>query len=219
MNLVLAGITVFCAASAGDAMERSVQRYRGGTVRVSSAASGLLARQIERGAPADIFLSADRRWVDRLEGLKLVAQRRPYLRTGLVIIRPRRAATVPLNDIKGCWVSADPAVAPLGVYAEEALRTLRLPPSSARLIPAASAAAALQVIVAGRCAAGVVYRHQARHSGVTIAASIPVAAHKEIIYELVLLKRADRGAVAVFDYLFGGAGRAPFSAIGLAPVL
>ncbi|MEJ2016612.1 MAG: molybdate ABC transporter substrate-binding protein, partial [Limibacillus sp.] len=146
-------VTVFAAASLTDALTGIGERYRaegGGPLRFSFAASSTLARQIEAGAGAEIFLSANSRWMDRLEGLGLIApeSRRELLGNRLALIAPPESnpteesadlSQLPALLPEGArMVIGDPAHVPAGIYAKEALTSLGLWSSlEARLVFAA----------------------------------------------------------------------------------
>ena len=132
-------ITVFAAASLQNALEdvaRQYQQKAGRSVRFSFAASSALARQIEQGAPAAIFISADEQWMDYLAQRKLIVPdtRKSLLGNRLVMVVPSAStATVDLKpgfDMKallgadGRWVTGDPSGVPVGRYAQEALTKL-----------------------------------------------------------------------------------------------
>ncbi|HEV2161060.1 MAG TPA: molybdate ABC transporter substrate-binding protein, partial [Stellaceae bacterium] len=130
--------TIFAAASLKNALDAAVATYEketGDTVRVSYAASSALARQIEAGAPADIFISADLKWMDELQGKDLVQAptRRNLLGNELVLVAPVASGTkidlAPGVDLlshlkNGPLAMADPAAVPAGIYGKAALTKL-----------------------------------------------------------------------------------------------
>jgi molybdate transport system substrate-binding protein len=134
-------VLVFAAASLTDALDAALAAYRpadGIEIRVSYAASSTLARQIERGAPADIFLSAHPEWMDHLAARDLIdrSARQDLVANGLVLVGPdggdetRLPATLdadyPLRAAlgDGRLAMGDPDHVPAGLYAREALEAL-----------------------------------------------------------------------------------------------
>ncbi|MFQ5654417.1 MAG: molybdate ABC transporter substrate-binding protein [Planctomycetota bacterium] len=200
-----APLTVFAAASSAPALERIAAAFEEESaipVRASYASSATLAAQIERGAPAALFLSADSRWMDRLEegGHLLAGTRLDLLGNELVIALPRTARLEIVIErgfdiaaaFEGRWVTGDPASVPLGARAREALKHLGWWPGlKGRLVGALDARAALAILERGECALGVLYHSDAEGSGrVQVAGGFPGGSHAPIRYPVAILNGA-----------------------------
>ena len=209
-------VTVFAASSVTDCMNaigRLYEAQHGVKIRLNVASSSVLAKQIEEGAPCDIFLSADQEWMDDMAKHDHIqnASRRDLLGNRLVIVTPtNRLITVRLErdfdfakTFAGRLAVGDPAHVPAGKYAKEALQKLGwwevlLP----RLAPAENVRAALKLVERGETDAGIVYATDARSSkGVLVAAVFPEDAHAPIRYPVALCAGATVDAAAVLDYL------------------
>ena len=170
-------LTVFAAASLKESMDEAAaayQRATGTPVRVSYAASSALARQIEQAAPADVFFSADREWMDYLQqrGRLDPAQRRNLLGNRLVLIAPR-ASTLQVNLAapgslatalgQGRLAVGQTRTVPAGKYARAALQKLgQWPGVETRLAESESVRAALMLVARGEAPLGIVYLSDAR---------------------------------------------------------
>ena len=199
-------VTVFAAASLADALRALGQDWaaRGNpAARFSFAASSALARQIEQGAPADLFLSADEPWMDYLQSRGLVEPdtRRSPVGNALVLIAPAgRAREVTLargTDLLalaggGRIATADPAHVPLGRYAQGALEWLgQWQAVAPRLARADNARAALLLVERGEAPLGIVYATDAAAvRGVTVLGTFPAESHAPITYPFVVMRRA-----------------------------
>lgn len=220
-----APLTVFAAASLTDAFEAigkawSAQGRR--PVRFSFAASSTLAKQIEQGAPAAIFASADAQWMDYLAGRRLVdPSSRAVLATNrLVLVVPAdRPTTVDLRAGAGFATrfageriaTGDPAHVPVGRYAEQALKATGAWSALApRLVRAESVRAALAFVERGEVAAGIVYATDAAISAkVRVAGTFPADSHEAIVYPVARVAgRDDADASAFLAFLRGPAARA-----------
>lgn len=189
---------LFAAISMKDVLEEIVRGFDPGAgTRVLSAfaASSALARQIEHGAPADVFVSADEAWMDYLAGRKLIVadSRRVLAGNRLVLVAgARRALEVriepgfPLAQLlgNGRLALADPAHVPAGRYAQAALSSLGVWQAvSARLAAAENVRAALNFVARGEAPLGIVYRTDATaEPRVRIAGVFPPASHPPIVY-------------------------------------
>jgi molybdate transport system substrate-binding protein len=218
-------LTVFGAASLQNALEdigRAYQQTTGRAVRFSFAASSALARQIEQGAPAAIFASADEQWMDYLAQRNLIVPetRQSLLGNRLVLIVP--AANVVKVDLKpgfnlaallgsdGRWVTGDPSNVPVGRYAQEALTSLGVwPLAEKRLVRAENVRVALAFVERGEAAAGVVYETDAAVSQkVRVAGAFPADSHKPITYPFAVVAKHDVPAAREFlRYLAGSEAR------------
>lgn len=231
-----APLTVFGAASLTDALEavgRSYKDKTGVTVRFSFAASSRLAQQIAAGAPADIYVSANRQWMRYLDGESLIdtQSRTALLSNRLVMIAPAEGdiATIDspsLADIAdglgpdGRLAVGDPAHVPAGIYAEEALKSLGLwPRLEARLARTDDVRAALALVARGEAPLGIVYKTDARVSDdVKIVGTFPVAAHTPIAYPAAIVAGRDRpGVRRFFEFLTSDAALAIFRQYGFMP--
>lgn len=205
-------LTVYAAASLREAFEavgRAWESQGGARLRFSFAASGTLARQIEQGAAASLFASADEDWMDWLQkrGLIVAETRRSLLSNRLALVVPAdRTAGVTLApgvDLAallgpdGRWVTGDPASVPAGRYAQAALVRLGAWPAVApKLVRAENVRVALAFVERGEVAAGVVYETDALASKrVRIAALFPPESHPPIRYPFAVIARHDGAAV------------------------
>lgn len=229
---------VFAAASLKEALDAAADafaRERGGPRPVLSyAASSALARQIEQGAPADLFVSADRDWMDHLErgGLLRAGTRATLASNRLVLIGPsagpaqarRLAPGVALADALGPGgrlAVGDVAAVPAGRYAKAALEALGAWPSVAgRLAQAENVRVALTLVARGEAPLGVVYATDARaEPRVRIVDTFPEASHPPIVYPAAVVAASRSARAAAFlDWLRSPAGVAVFAAHGFAPV-
>lgn len=208
-------VTLYAAASLGPALEevgRLFEREHGVRVAGDWAASSVLARRVKAGGPAEIFVSADPVWIDRLEadGRLEPGTRVDLLGNSLVIVAPEgRSFGLPgaaglAGAFEGRLALADPDHVPAGVYAKEALRAVGdWSPIAPRIVPAVDARAALLLVERGECGAGVVYRTDAVGSSrVEIVAGIPEDRHRPIVYPAALIRdRARPEAVSFFRFL------------------
>ena len=195
-----APLTVFAAASLKESLDEAASAYQKATgqpVRVSYAASSALARQIEQGAPADVFLSADLDWMDYLEKRKLLdtKSRRNLLGNTLVLVAPTQGDTAPLALRKG--VDLLPRLGqqgrlalaltnsvPAGKYAKAAFESLGVWTAlQPRVAEAESVRAALMLVARGEAPLGVVYGSDAKaEPKVRVVATFPADSHPPVIY-------------------------------------
>jgi molybdate transport system substrate-binding protein len=195
-------LTVFAAASLKNALDEVVKSRRPqneGSVRVSYAASPALSRQIENGAPADVFISADLAWMDYLQkkGLIRASSRVNLLRNRIVLVAPAGstvkltiAADFPLASALGKerLAMADPASVPAGRYGKAALESLGVWKSvESRIAAAADVRAALLLVARGEAPLGIVYSTDAAaEPKVRIVDTFPESAHPPIVYPAAL---------------------------------
>lgn len=196
--------------------------------RISFAGSSTLARQIERGAPAALFISADEEWMDYLAERKLLqpGSRATFLTNRLVLIAP--AAKPFKADIgkSNAWVRslgsgriamADPASVPAGRYGKAALENLGLwQELQSRVIPASNVRSALMFVERGEASAGIVYATDAAAtSKVTVAGVFPAKLHPPIRYVVSILKGGDTAEARAFRaFLLSPKGKAIFTKRG-----
>lgn len=229
VSLRAAEVTVFAAASLTDALKTVGSDYEKAstnTVIFNFAASGTLARQIEAGAPADIFFSADEARADDLDrqGLLVPGSRTNLLGNALVIVTALDAAAEIhspaqlTNAVLERLALGDPRVVPAGTYAREYLEKLRLWPGlKAKVIPCANVRAVLAAVASGNVDAGFVYRTDAATSArVKIACEIPVRDGPKIIYPVALVKGGPQPAAAreFMAYLASAPAAAVFKQFG-----
>jgi len=212
-------VLVFAAASTVEALGASVAKYRETStddIRLSFAATSALARQIEHGAPAALFLAANVAWMDWLQSRNLIVtdSRHTLFGNRLVLIAPRDSALqiqlAPKLDLGAALgrgnrlAVADPDHVPAGIYAKAALETLGLWRSVARrLARARDVRAALTLVARGEAAAGIVYGTDALASrAVRVLDLFPPASHPPIVYPLAVVAGRDRPAVrALYGFL------------------
>lgn len=206
-----APVTVFAAASLTDAVTELATRYEretGLTLRLSFASSSTLARQIENGAAADLFLSADEEWMAYLDERGLVAADTWVRPVGnrLVLVAPAdRARPVELSrgfDLlailgDGRLSTGDPAHVPAGRYAQQALEYFRVwDIAEPRLTRAENVRTALALVERGEAPLGIVYATDARASkAVRVVAEFPAESHEPIRYSFAIMSGRDRAAV------------------------
>jgi molybdate transport system substrate-binding protein len=221
-----AEVTVFAAASLTDVLQEIGAAFRDDTgiaLRFSFAASSALARQVESGAPAGVFVSADVEWMDYLadRGAIDTATRRDVAGNALVLvapadsavrleIAPRFALAAALQG--GRLAVGDPASVPAGRYARAALTALDVWSAvEPRLAPAENVRAALALVSRGEAPLGIVYRTDAKvDPGVRVVGEFPAGTHAAIVYPAARVAGASAGAEAFVEYLAGAKARAIF---------
>jgi molybdate transport system substrate-binding protein len=222
-------VTVFAAASlktALDAVAADWKAATGGTAALSYGGSSALARQIEAGAPADVFISASPEWMDELDGKGLLepGTRRDLLGNALVLIAHGKSADpvelAPDFDLaghlgpEGRLAMAMVDSVPAGQYGKAALTSLGLWDSVApRVAQADNVRAALALVAAGEAPLGIVYRTDAgAEDNVTIIGTFPENSHPPIVYPIARIRGA--GGEAFLDWLAGPAAAARFREAG-----
>jgi len=225
-------VTFFAAASLRDALENAAKRFTTDTgveVRFSFAASSTLARQIEQGAPADLFASADLDWMDYLSQRNLI---QTGTRVGLVGNRLVVIATKewPLTELKldaasikaalgadGRLATGEVSSVPVGKYAKAAMEKLGIWSEIApRLAMTENVRAALVLVARGEAPLGIVYASDAMaEPRVKVVATFPPGSHPAIIYPFALtsVSKSD-GAVRFLDFLKSPVARPFFVAQG-----
>ena len=207
---------VFAAASLKNALDEANAAY-GAPVVASYAASSALARQVERGAPAQVFISADAEWMDYLarKSLLVPSTRRNLLGNRLVWVVPINSAVDAL-PATGRLALADPQHVPAGKYAKAALEKLGKWNSLEKRIAAAeNVRAALALVARGEAPMGIVYETDARaEPKVRIAGRIAPDLHAPIVYPAAVLRGAPPQAQRYLDYLGGAQAAAIFEKHG-----
>lgn len=227
-------LTVYAAASLTDAMQEVTHAFTiatGTPVRLSFASSAILARQIEAGAGADLFVSADQEWMDYLERRQLVrkASRRDLLGNRLVLIAPAgNVADISLADVAsfraalggGRLALGDPQTVPVGRYARAALQSVGVwGVVEQRLVYADNVRSALAFVARGEAPLGVVYATDARiEKRVVVLAEFPPSSHQPITYPVALTKDASPTAARLLQFLQQPEAQAIFQHYGFVPI-
>jgi molybdate transport system substrate-binding protein len=220
--------TILAAASLKDALDEVAAQYPAKPV-ISYGASSALARQIENGAPADIFASADLDWMDYIEKKKLLAPgtRKNLLGNRLVLIAPAKQP-VKLQPAPGFPIAkalgngrialAEPNSVPAGKYARAAFEKLGVWDQVApRVAAAETVRAALALVARGEAPLGVVYQTDANaERAVMVAGVFPADTHPPIVYPVAALKGAKAGAAPFLQFLSRPQSRAIFEKHGFA---
>jgi molybdate transport system substrate-binding protein len=226
-----ADVTVFAAASLTDSLKQIAADYQkktGNTIVFNFEASSILARQIEAGAPADIFFSADETQMDRLaeRGLIDPATRVDRLRNTLVVVTPSDS-TLRIHspgDLAADGVKqialADPKAVPAGVYAKEWLERNHVWDAvKPKVVPAENVRAALAAVASGNVDAGVVYKTDAAISKhVKIVYEVPRVGGPDIRYPMAVVKTSEHPEEAkrFFEYLESNDATRVFERFGFA---
>jgi molybdate transport system substrate-binding protein len=224
-----AEVYVSAASSLTDALQQIATTYEkesGDHLVFNFAASSLLARQIEEGAPADLIFSADEAKLDALEkkGLLLDGTRRTILSNTLVIVVPGDAAANirSARDLAGPEIKkialGEPASVPAGIYAKTYLEKLGLWQQLVdKVVPVENVRAALAAVESGNVEAGIVYKTDAMISKkVKVAFEVPVAEGPPISYPLAVVKesREPDAAKKLAAYLASDPAKAVFEKYG-----
>ena len=213
------GPTVFAAASmktALDAIAAAWKTKTGKALVISYGSSGTLAKQIQSGAPADLFISADQKWMDVLakDGAIKPDTRENLVGNVLVLVAPGTAGAPEMKIDKGfdlagalgdgklavCTVSSCPA----GIYGKEALTKLGVWDAvSPKLAQADNVRAALLLVARGEAKYGIVYATDAKaEPKVKVVGTFPEASHTPIVYPVAITKDAKSpDAAALESYL------------------
>ena len=221
-------VRVFAAASLAEVLselEPGIREKFGIEIQINAAGSGTLARQILAGAPADVFISADPRWMDELQEAGGIepSSRRDLLRNRLVLIAGQGVADVPaslgdLSSFDGRLAIGEPESVPAGQYAKQALeRAGAWTEMQDRLLPAVDVRAALAYVSAGEADLGIVYASDAAAArNVRIILTIEPDLHDPIVYPAAVVKDADNAEAAerVLDFLADEAARRIFQNAG-----
>lgn len=222
-------ILVFVAASLTDAVDEIKGRFEertGGRVFLSFGSSGTLQRQIEKGAPADVFISAGTAQVDALEfdGLVLPDTRKDLLTNSLVVIIPEgsrlridRAEDLARREVRKIAIG-EPGSVPAGAYAREALENLGLwEELYPKIVPALDVRAVLAYVERQAAEVGIVYGTDAMISNeVRVVYEFPDDSHTAIVYPAVVLKdsRAEALAREFVDFISSAEAIEVFEAYG-----
>jgi molybdate transport system substrate-binding protein len=215
---VQAQILIHAAASLTDALKEAAavyERQTGERVQFNFGASSLLARQIQEGAPGDIFFSADEEKMDALEkrGLIRKGSRKSLLSNTLVIVVPadssaRFTSASDLLNVKGKVAIAEPQTVPAGIYAKEFLKEIGIwDKINDRLIPTENVRSALAAVESGNVDAGIVYKTDAKISKrAKIAYEIQKEEGPKISYSIAILTTSQSAAKRFYDFLVSPTG-------------
>lgn len=239
--LVLVQVFIVGAAQAGDVrvsaaasltdvlteLSRTYEKtHEGVVIKTSFAGSSTLAKQIENGAPADIFISADKDWADYLEKRSLLnkSMRADVVVNELVLIAPlNRAPSITiarnfdlLASFSGRLCTGEPAHVPVGKYAKQALTYYGWwTEVQSRLVGTEDVRTALAFVERGECALGIVYKTDALMSKkVTVVSRFPAESHLPIVYPGGLTKNASAESQAFWQFLQSETAAAVFVRYG-----
>jgi len=226
-------VTVFAAASLTNAMaeiETGFAAATGHDVTVSLAGSSALARQIQQGAPADVFISANPGWMDALEADGLIAQgtRRDLLGNALVLIAhdaqhpvvgigPDMDLAAMLGDDRLAMALVE--AVPAGIYGKAALESLgQWEAVAPRVAQSNNVRGALALVALGEAPYGIVYATDAAaEDAVSVIGTFPGGTHPPILYPVAgIAGREGVAPSALLDYLQGAEARAAFERQGFA---
>lgn len=220
-------LTIFAAASTTDVMKELAEAYEtktGTTVQFNFAASGALARQIEAGTPADVYISANTKWMDFLEekGLLENGTRADIVKNALVLIAPQESAMTYAgfpNNLKGKLAVGDFKSVPAGSYAQAALTTLGLLDAvTDKLVKGSNVRTVLMYVERGEADAGIVYQTDAiRSKKVQLLGIFPPDSHPPIIYPAASLNGSD-SAKAFLAFIQSEETKAIWRKHGFSPV-
>jgi molybdate transport system substrate-binding protein len=224
-------LTVFAAASmknALDDIDAAFTAKTGVKIIASYAASSALAKQIEQGAPADVFMSADTDWMDYAVNKKAInaPSRVDLLGNGIVLIAPKDSSVdnvvigqgFDLAKLAGDGkiATGDVNAVPVGKYAKAALENLGAwRAAELKFAMAESVRAALTLVARGEAALGIVYSTDAKiEPGVKIVGTFPADSHPPIVYPVAATATAKPGATSYLGFLRTSAAKAIFEKYG-----
>jgi molybdate transport system substrate-binding protein len=223
-------LLVFAAASLTDVLgeiSQAFDRQAGVSVKLSFAASSVLARQIQAGGKADVFISADQEWMDYLQARNLIdkATRRNLAGNRLVLIAPADS-TLDLEIAPGFKLAralgagrlstGDPDTVPVGRYARSALTSLGVwDEVQDRLVRADNVRSALMFVARGEAPLGIVYTTDALlDPKVRVVDTFPDSTHAPITYPAAASRGARGEAIAFLDYLSSAPARDTWQRFG-----
>lgn len=222
-------ITVSAAISLKDALDEIAALYRakspGTEIHFNLGGSGTLQRQIEQGAPVDIFISASPNQMDALEakGLLLAGSRKDMVRNTLVLIVPKEKKGIAgFQDLAGPEVKViavgEPQTVPAGKYAQEILTHFGLYEKlKPKFVLGKDVRQVLTYVATGNADAGIVYATDAKTSdAVTVVATAPKDSHSPVIYPLAIVKDSKNveDAKKFVDFLLGPQAAEVFAKFG-----
>lgn len=222
-------LIIFAAASATNVIEQLGHLYEqqtGVKVLTSFASSSTLARQIEQGAHADLFLSANDKWMNYLQDRQLIQTntRKALLGNRVVIINthePNATITTwdsiePLKHYKDKLAMGDPDHVPAGIYGKAALTHLGIWETIAsQVVPAKDVRGALMLVETGQAPLGIVYATDAVVSNqVAVVYTLPSESHKPVHYPLALTKESSSEGASFAVFLQSDIAEAVFRKAG-----
>jgi molybdate transport system substrate-binding protein len=225
-------LTVSAAISLKDVLDEAARLYRAERphteIHFNLGASGTLQRQIEQGAPVDVFISASEDQMNSLEsqGLLLSGTRRDLLKNTIVLIVPKgKTGITRFQDLAGPQVKViaigEPQTVPAGKYAQEVLTHFHLYQQlKPKFVLGKDVRQALTYVVTGNADAGIVYATDARTSDmVSVVAIAPEDSHSPVIYPATILKGSKEPDEAkhFLEFLAGTKAMATFEKYGFAP--
>ncbi|MDQ7260734.1 molybdate ABC transporter substrate-binding protein [Paracoccus sp. PS-1] len=203
-------ITIFAAASLKDALDEIAadwQRSHDDTVAISYAGSSQLAKQIQEGAPADLFISASTDWMDVVQESGDIdpATRKDLLGNTLVLVGTGKPAEAPVTELPALLGDGKLAMAlvdsvPAGQYGKAALTSLGLwDQVESQVAQTDNVRAALKLVATGEAPLGIVYGSDAvAEPGVGVVATFPADSHDKITYPGAVTRAADTPQAAAF---------------------
>ncbi len=227
-----AKITVFAASSMTNAIEEAtlefLKSHPKDQISLSFASSSKLARQIENGAPANIFISANQKWMNYLQDKNAIVKdsRIDLVSNSLVMIAPENSKVSNVDLKNPAWVKllgnsylavGDPEAVPAGRYAKEALTYLKeWDAVKSKLARAQNVRVALAYVERGESPLGIVYATDAKMSKqVKIVATFPADSHAKILYPAAIVKGQDNSESREFlSYLASPEGKKIFERYG-----
>lgn len=230
-GLAAAGdVGVYAAASLTDAVTELSAAYQKAhpdvVIKKSFAGSSILAKQIENGAPADIFISADNDWADYLGkcGLLVNESRKKLFSNDLVLVAPViseiKVSLVPGFNFNAAFTgrlcTGDTASVPVGKYAKQSLTHYGWwDKTSSRIVGTEDVRTALAFVERAECSLGIVYKTDAQLSKkVKVVATFPAASHAPIEYPGALTKNAGAESKAFWVFLQSDEAKAVFTRYG-----
>lgn len=226
-------VTIFAAASTTDAITEIGTLYAGkglGSIKTSFASSSTLAKQIASGAPADVFLSANEKWMTYLEEQKLTVpdSRHNLLSNRIVLIAPADSPVTRIEVAPGVSLTAalgkdgrlaisDPEHVPAGMYGRNALQRLgSWDQVKDRLAPMKDVRAALTLVSRGETPLGLVYATDAAISEkIRVVGTFPADSHPPILYPVAAVSGGRQAEARRFiDFLRSPEARTIFEKYG-----
>ncbi|QDC44731.1 molybdate ABC transporter substrate-binding protein [Methylophilus medardicus] len=226
-------VRIFAAASLTDVMNVLIKQYSkqtGEPLVPVYGGSGTLAKQLEQGAPGDLFISADEKWMQYLKDKQLVqvASIKPWLSNRLVMVtplaKPLSIRAEPSTDIRqqapGYWCTGDTLSVPVGIYAKQSLMALGWWETlKGRLVSTQDVRATLRLVERDECDVGIVYASDAQSSSqVKVAGEFPENSHVPIVYPMALLPQAGAQANGFYRYLQSAEAKKWLISFGFKPV-
>lgn len=223
-------ILLYAAASTSQAVTEIIKQFNQATpdikVKVSFASSSTLAKQIEAGAPAHVYISANPKWMDYLQQRHLLvnSSRKDLLRNSLVLITPKNSSIAVTMDkntplverLTGKLCLGDPSHVPVGMYAQQALKSLGWWQGvKPHIVGTKDVRAALTFVELGECAAGIVYATDANGSDkIQLIAGFPTESHEPIVYPVAKLATVKKSVDHFLEYLSSPKATAIFQKYG-----